>query len=174
MSDFLHALLQWVDYNRYIACGALVTAALLVTLTACEPKAVSPFDGQRVTQTTLEAQVQAYQAKLDGQVKTAELTYQQTLAQLEADAASYQAHAQAAVEDIQRRKQALQLAMESLAQLTSAAAGPEYASMIGSAVGIAGVLLGTAAAADSRRKDQIILAIKQTPTNSSASTTSAA
>ncbi len=160
MTDLLHASLKWIDHNRYVASGALLAGTTLLVLTACEPKAVSPFDGQPATQSQLIAQAQSYQAQLNGQLKTAELTYQQTLAQLQVDAASHQAKAQAALEDIEQRKQAIRLAIESIAQFASTAAGPQYASMLGSAVGIAGVLLGAGAAADSRRKDQVILTIK--------------
>jgi len=163
MSDLVHIALKWMDHNRYLASGVVLAGVTLAGLAGCEPRAVSPFDGQPATQAQLHAQAQAYQAQLETQLRSAELTYQQTLAQLEADAAAHQAHAQAALEDIQRRKQALMHVVESLAQITSAATGPSYASMIGSAVGIAGVLLGAGAAADSRRKDQIILSIQKSP-----------
>jgi hypothetical protein len=147
MSDLFHRALKWMDHNRYL----------------CEPRAVSPFNGQPATQSQLQAQAQAYQAHLQSQLQSAELTYQQTLTQLEAEAAAHQAHAQAALDDIHRRKQALLHVVESLAQVASATAGPSYASLIGSAVGIAGVLLGAGAAADSRRKDQVILSMQKTP-----------
>lgn len=166
MADLFHTTVNWVDHNRYLAGSTLGAAALLVTMSACEPKADSPFTHAPVTQRQLLAEVQAYQAKLDGQVKSAHLTYQQTLVDLQTQATAGQVNAQAALEDIQQKKQAIALAVESLAQISSAAAGG-YAPMIGSVVGVAGVLLGLGAAADSRRKDQVILHIKSVETEAS-------
>ena len=168
MVDLLHALLKWVDHNRYVAAGVGVSAVLLVVLAACEPKAQSPFTHEPVTQGQLLAQVQAFEARLQGQAKAAHLSYQQTLVSLEAEASAGQVNAQAALDDIAQRKAAIALAVESLAQLTTAAAGAGYAPMIGSVVGVAGVLLGLGAAADSRRKDQVILKIKSGLTNDAA------
>lgn len=160
MTDWFHQTAKWADHNRYVAGGLLGIGVLGVTLVACEPKAASPFTHEPVTQRQLLAQVQAYQAELDGKAKAASLTYQQTLVSLQTQATQGQVNAQAALDDIQQKKQAIALAVESLAQLTTAAAGAGYAPMIGSVVGIAGVLLGVGAAADSRRKDQVILKIK--------------
>lgn len=153
-------MLKWVSYNRYLAIASLLAGAVLLFSTACEPRAISPFTDEPATQPQLVAQTQAYQAQLDARVKSAELTYQDTLAQLQADATSHQVSAAAALDEIIQKKQAIHLAIESLATVASTAAGPQYASMIGSAVGIAGVLLGLGAAADSQRKDSVILSIK--------------
>lgn len=166
MRDAFHILLNWVDHNRYLAFASVLAGAVLLFTTACEPRAQSPFTDEAVTQSQLVAQSQAYQAQLDARVKSAELTYQDTLAHLQADATAHQVAAAAALQEIAQKKQAIHLALESLATIASTAAGPQYASMIGSAVGIAGVLLGLGAAADSQRKDNVILQIKasQSPT----------
>lgn len=168
MPDALHASLNWVDHNRYLAIAIGATILLMVTLVGCEPRTTSPFDGQRVTQRQLVAQTQAYEAQLQTQVSKAERDYQQTLDELQAQAVAGQAKAEAALEEIAQRKAALTMAMESITQLASAAAGPQFVPLIGSAAGIAGVLLGLGATADSKRKDQVILNIKSQPPDAAA------
>jgi hypothetical protein len=162
MRDFLHALLNWIDHNRYVTAGCLALGTLVLAMTACQPTADSPFTHQPATEREILAQTQAYQAQLDAQTRSAALTYQQTLTNLQAQAAAGQAKAQAALDDIAQRKQAIQAALDALSQFTAAAGGPVYGPMIGSVIGVAGVLLGLGAAADSRRKDQVILDIKST------------
>lgn len=134
MNDFLHAFSNWVDHNRYVAASGLACITLLLVMTACQPKATSPFTHQPATQRQILAQTTAYQAQLDAKVHHAALTYQQTLTDLNAQAIAGKANAKAALDDIAQRKQAIQSTLEALTQF-SAAAGPVYGPMIGSVIG---------------------------------------
>lgn len=161
MPDLIHAIAKRIDYDRYTVMAIIIVAIILGMAVGCQPTAKSPFDGQKVTQLQLEAQVKAEQARIDAKVKTADLTYQQTIADLQAEATAGQVKAQAAMDQIEQDKQAIQIALEAMTQVAAAAAGPQYAGLISTAVGVSGALLGIGVASDAARKNKIILEAKQ-------------
>ena len=64
MKDYLHKLLKFVSYYRWPLGSLFVVAILWASCIGCEPRAVSPITGKKVTQGELIAEVEVETEKL--------------------------------------------------------------------------------------------------------------
>lgn len=74
MTDLFHKVTNWLSYNRWTALG-IVLGAVLLGVTACQPKAADPVSGQRMTAGELEGSEAAFKAKLKREQDAAAADY---------------------------------------------------------------------------------------------------
>jgi len=147
-SDWWHKAIKLVDHNRYIVIGAVLFAAL-VWQVGCE--STTTFKGGSLNRQQLNAEAMVLEADLKAGAAAL---------QAKADAASAQLGAAHA--DLDRQDEARAKIIEVAGGLVTAGAAGTInpASAIASVLGAAGLLFGGGAVMDNRRKDKVILDLR--------------
>jgi len=146
--DALHAVLNWLDHNRYLAIGLLVAVLLSAGIVGCQPTTASlTTPGEKVTATELEREAVTVGADLAKRG-----------ASLEADVAAYNAALAAAAADIERQYAIRAAIVETVGSLGVAAAEGTISPAAGIGAIIQLLTLGAAGGLllDNRRKDKVI------------------
>jgi len=166
-TDFLHKVLNWIDYNRWTILSLVLCAILfggIVTTVGCQSKTIglitSPQgDMAKVTRTEFNQQVITVQK--DVAVKKATLDAEVSAYNEEVKAIN--AKIEAGLSDLDKQDEFKQQLLETVGTVATQAAGGNLnpASLIPIGIGLLGGALGLGAAADNRRKDQVISTLKQ-------------
>jgi hypothetical protein len=160
--DALHAILKWIDHNRYVVVGVLVALALSAWTIGCDLKTVSLINPEvRATAAQLEREISTIQRTLDGR---AALIRQQAAA-LEADAQATNRDIAAAAADLQRQLDQRKAIIDAVAGIGTAVAtgGFTAPAAIGAVAQLLLAGLATGAAIDSVRKSRVINKLNSTP-----------
>lgn len=182
--DLVSTITKFADRNRFLLLGIIFSLLILAVPLGCQTKASSPFDGKQASDTQLIAQGEVYVAKMQAEMIKIEADQKRSVAAIEAqyrsglasagadaetalalNAADSQAKAaamEAALNEIEQKKQAIQVGLETITQIGATAAGPQFGPMIMSAAGLASLVMGIGAKADSNRKDKVIAQLKGT------------
>lgn len=56
---------EWIRHNRMLLVATLIAIGVGIYIFGCQPSVASPFTGQSVTRAELDAEVEAYIAKLN-------------------------------------------------------------------------------------------------------------
>lgn len=168
MKDYVHALLKFIDYNRYTVAAAMVfivTLALAVSLAGCQattpalltdtPNAPAP----KVSRAEFERQ--ALLAEKDLTVKRLALNAQ--IDALNAEIQTFNQRLQAGLDDLNRQDEFRAQLLDTLSVAAANAAGGTLnpVALIPIGFGLLGSALGLGAAADNRRKDALIQQMKK-------------
>lgn len=167
MSDLWHKLLNFADHYRWTFAGLALVALVIAGLAGCQPKAINPLTSEPATEREIRADVAAYQVEAQQKLETlsrayeaaiaaAERDYKQQTGELTATAEGVNLRTEAALEQIAEQKAAGQALIQALAGTLQQQAGPGFGALIGAGVGLAGLVFGTTATLDSRRKDRVI------------------
>lgn len=158
--DYIHQLLKWISYNRFLAGAAALAISLGVV--ACAPtSAPSPITGELMTATELVGEYNREVVQLQTRADALVASQAAIAAELEAitaEAGALDEDYTAAIEDANQRAQSrIQALVGGLGALGTAV--PELAPIterVAPIVPWAASLLGIGAVADNRRKNRII------------------
>ncbi len=157
--DVFNKALKFVDHQRGLCVGLLLTVIVAVGLFGCDPKTASIFDPVRlVTASQLQREVAKAQAGFD---KKAALIAQ-LAAELDADVESTNAEVEAAVADLERKAAHRKKIIETIGGIGTAFAtgGVSTPAAISSVMQLALVGLAGGAGYDSLRKNRLINKMK--------------
>jgi len=158
--DYLHKILKWIDYNRYKVLALVVVAGIMVYGIGCDSMTASPVKPDRkVTRPQFEAE--ALQVWTELQAEAIEIQ-----AMLDKHNAKVEAHNQAidaGRDDLDRQDQIKAKLFELGSSIVTgwASGGVPTASLVGTGITALGVLFGTGAVLDSKRKDKVITESKK-------------
>ena len=154
-TDYVHAVLKWISYNRYTV-ASLGVAGLFLGLASCQFTAKDPLTGEKVTkevlQATLEAKAKSSIAGYDKMLAD----YKVALAVAQENDAVLFAQYQASMDSIDQQKQFWQGVIQWVGQIPAVSGNP----LLGGALGLGGTLFGIGTLADNRRKDRKIKTAK--------------
>jgi hypothetical protein len=165
-TDVLNSLLKWLDYNRYTVLSILMFAIILggvvgfvgcqSTTTALTPAANGSF--AKVDRSEFNRQAATVDKQLA--IKRIELDAQAAAFNKEVDAFNIQV--QAGIADLDKQDAFRQELVNTVGLVATQAAQSSLnpVSLLPIGIGLMGTALGLGAAADNRRKDTVIAALK--------------
>ena len=151
--DALHKMLKWIDHNRGVVAGLVLTALVAGWLVGCEPTTQSIKDADRqVTAAEFEREVLDEKAALEARTVL-----------LEQDAELLAQRAEVGAADLERQYELRRQILTAVGALGSDLAEGDFSApgLINGIVSI--LLLGLAGGAvyDNRRKDRVIATAKR-------------
>lgn len=166
MKDWLHSILQWVDYNRYKVVAFVLAVALIGWLHGCEPQTSSILrPGESIDYQGLQQEVVTGTTSLNKRVAD----YNAMGEALQQDIEAFNQKATLAEADLKQQFELREAVIQTSAGLIGSLATGNpinIADTIASAATILLTFFGAGAIADKRRADVKILEMKsgKTPT----------
>lgn len=149
--DWLHRLLNWISYNRYTAIAGCVAVAC-VSLSSCTFTAPDPITGKPATKEVLAASLKAEADTAMVKYAKLEADFKAALGTMQAQDATVIAKYQAAIDNVAKQERTWAAVADWVTQLPIVSSNP----LIGSAVGLGGLLLAGGTKMDNFRKDKVI------------------
>jgi hypothetical protein len=145
--DFWHGILKWIDHNRWVVLGMVLTVMILLHA-GCQSKTASIFNpDQEVTRQQLNAEGDRAQAEIDVLWAT-----------LEVKMDTYSSALEAGHDDLDAKDEKKAQVSAFLGGLATSAVEGTFNPLqaVTSGVSLAALLVGGGAMLDNRRKDKII------------------
>lgn len=165
-NDAVHAVMNWIDHNRYTLASVLVfilTMGIVVSMTGCESVTTSlsvAADGTATKVSRSEFERQALVSEKDFAVKRIELDG--LAATFNEEVKAFNERIQAGLADLQRQDEFKQQLFDTIGVVamgaTEGTLNPTALVPIG--IGLLGGALGLGTSADNRRKDKVITDLK--------------
>lgn len=150
-TDWLHKGLNWLSYNRFTAL-AVGLAAITVSLSSCTFTAPDPVTGIKATKEVLAASLKAEADTATVKYVKLEADFKAALGTMQAQDATVIAKYQAAIDNVIKQEQTWFAVAQWVNQLPIVAGNP----LLGSAIGLGGLLLAGGTKLDNSRKDKVI------------------
>ena len=164
MKDYLHTILQWIDYNRYKVLGVVLAIAITGWLYGCEPKETSLIDpGKQVTYEQFQLEVVAETTGLNKKLAD----YETMGVKLQEDVNAFNAVVVQTEDNFAKQYEFRQKVIEFTGGIvTSALSGNpiNIADTVATGITLLALLGGTGAYADKRRTDVVLKNLKQPTT----------
>ncbi len=150
--DWFHSMTKWIDYNRGVVVGIILTVVFVAIMAGCQITTPSPVNpGTQVTAAELQIEATAAISRLDKQQ-----------AVLDAEREALAEGLAVAEADLQAKTEQRQALIEGVAGIGTMVAEGSVStpSIIGAVTQLGLLLVGGGAMLDNRRKDTVIKKVK--------------
>ena len=160
--DFFSPVLKWIDHNRWLTVGIVLSVVVCSWGFGCESMTKSLSGEDDVDRARFTAEIADVQAGLERDAVALQAKHEAEIATLEAAVKSGEAKIAIGLDDLNQQDEQRQRIFEFVGSLVTAAAAGTVnpATLIAGAVPIVATLVGGGAVIDNRRKDKVITTIK--------------